>query len=140
MYDSLDSLARDSSAIVVGSVTNQRQESSEGFTTTISTIEVTNTPTNPQLGANLDPESTPVAVGDLIQVRQDLQHPSVLDPGQEYLLYLTPSMLPGNEATDFFITGAVAGAYLKDGDKFTRVETGSGDDLPDTIDIAGAER
>ncbi|MDY0908808.1 hypothetical protein [Microbacterium sp. CFBP9034] len=137
MYDSLDSLARDSSVIVVGSVTGQREESSAGFTSTISTVDVTNTPTNPSLGSNTEP--TPVAVGDVIQVRQDGAEPSVLHAGQEYLLYLTPSMLPGDEAAHFFITGAVAGAYVRDGDQFTRVAIESGDDLPDTIDVAGAE-
>ena len=42
-------------------------------------------------------------------------------------------------AAQFFITGEVAGAYERDGDQFTRIVTGSGDDLPDTIDIAGAQ-
>ncbi|MCR2809938.1 MULTISPECIES: hypothetical protein [unclassified Microbacterium] len=103
-------------------------------------MEVTNTPAGPGLGENLDAASAQVAVGDVIQVRQDGVDPSVLQPGQEYLLYLTPSMLSGEEAAHFFITGTVAGAYLREGDDFRRVAADSGDDLPDTIEIAGAER
>ena len=134
----VDSLARDSSTVIVGSVTDQRQETSAGFTTTISTVEVTNSPANPSLGENLDAEPVPVAAGDVIQVRQDGE-PSVLHPGQEYLLFLTPTMLPGDGAAHFFITGAVAGAYQRDGDQYIRVVTDSGDDLPDTIQIAGPD-
>lgn len=137
LFDSLDALARESSVIVVGSVTDQREEDSAGLHTTVSTVSVTNTPANPSLGENLDAESVPVAVGDVIQVRQDGK-PSALHPDQEYLLFLTPTMLPGNEATQFFITGAVAGAYKRDGDQYTRIVTDSGDDLPDTIVIADA--
>ena len=139
LYDDLDSLARDSSAIVVGSVRDQREEASAGFSSTISTVEVTNSPTNPSLGSNLDAGAVPVAVGEVIQVRQDGPEPNVLQPGQEYLLYLTPSMLSGEESTHFFITGAVAGAYVRNGDDFTRVAVDSGDQLPETISIAGTE-
>ena len=101
-------------------------------------MEVTNTPANPSLGEDLDTETGVVAVGDVIQVREDAGA-SLLQIGREYLLFLTPSMLPGDMAAQFFITGEVAGAYERDGDQFTRIVTGSGDDLPDTIDIAGAQ-
>ena len=140
LYDSLDSLAGDSSVIVVGSITRQREEISAEAppASRISTVEVTNTPANPSLGEDLDTGSGTVTVGDVIQVREDAGS-SLLQPGREYLLFLTPSMLPGDKAAQFFITGAVAGAYEKEGDQFTRVVTGSGDDLPDTIDIAGAQ-
>jgi hypothetical protein len=138
LYDNVDSLARDSSAIVVGSVTDQRQDTSAGFTTTISTVEVANDPENPSLGANLDGGPVQLVVGDVIQVRQDGE-PSVLHPGQEYLLFVTASMLPGDAAAHFFITGAVAGAYQREGNQYTRVRTDSGDNLPDTIQIAGTD-
>ena len=139
-YDSLDSLARDSSVIVVGSVTDQGEELSGGSPppSRISTVEVTNTPTNPSLGENLDTGSGVVAVGDVIQVREDAGA-SLLQIDREYLLFLTPSMLPGGKAAQFFITGGVAGAYQRDGEQFTRIVTGGGDDLPATIDIAGAQ-
>ena len=101
-------------------------------------MEVTNTPANPSLAENLDIGSGVVAVGDVIQVREDAGA-SLLQIDREYLLFLTPSMLPGDKAAQFFITGAVAGAYQRDGEQFTRIVTGSGDDLPDTIDIAAAQ-
>ena len=96
LYDSLDSLARDSSVIVVGSVTDQREGVSAGAPppSRISTVEVTNTPANPSLGEDLDTETGVVAVGDVIQVREDAGS-SLLQIGREYLLFLTPSMLPG---------------------------------------------
>ena len=87
---------------------------------------------------DLDTESGMVAVGDVIQVREDAGS-SLLLIGREYLLSRTPGMLPGDMAAQFFITGEVAGAYEKDGDQFTRIVTGSRDGLPDTIDIAGAQ-
>lgn len=139
LYDSLDSLARDSSDIVIGPVSAQREETSDGFASTVSTVDVINVPTNPSLGSNVDSESEPVAVGDVIEVRQDGHEPSVLRSGQEYMLYLRPTELPGSEAEQFFITGAIAGAYVRDGDSFRRVTPDSGDDLPDTIDITGTE-
>ena len=130
LYDSIDALAAESSVIVVGTVTEQRGDT----TTTISSVEVSNTPANPQLGAGLDGEHVPVVVGDAVEVRQDVA--PFLAPGGEYMLFLTPSMLPGDAASQYFITGAEAGLYQRDGDRFRRVVMDSGDTLPETITVA----
>ena len=127
LYDSVESLAADSSSIVVGTVSAQSTEAD----VTISSVEVTNAPTNPQLGANLADRVAPVAVGETIEVRQ--MNAPVLKLSEEYLLFLTPTMLPGEPATQYFVTGAVAGLYVREGDEFRRVVPDSGDDLPDTI-------
>ncbi|WP_203580996.1 hypothetical protein [Microbacterium hibisci] len=131
LYNSVDALAADSSSIVVGTVAEQ----SVADDVTVSTITVTNAPTNPRLGANLDDDRAPAAVGDTVQVRQIA--PPALEVGEEYLLFLTPTMLPAEAGTQYFVTGAVAGLYVREGDDFRRVVADSGDTLPDTITTIG---
>ncbi len=133
LYASIDALARDSTAIVAGSVTAQVADGD----TIISTVVVANAPSNPQLGANA-PAARPVAVGDSIQVRQDPSSRPLLEMGREYMLWVTPSMLPGDAASQFFITGGNAGLYLRDGDIARRAVSDTGDSLPETISIAGS--
>lgn len=130
LYDGLDAISADSSAIVIGTV---RQQVGEG-STTVSSVEVANAPSNPQLGANLDDGAGSVEVGDVVDVRQDAE--PFLESGVEYLLFLTPSELAGDAASQYFITGAVAGLYERDGSEFRRVVTDSGDTMPETISIA----
>lgn len=132
LYDSIEALASDSTAIVVGAVVDQRADGDA----TISTLDVLSAPSSPQLGANA-PEAEPVSVGDTVDVRQDPSSRPLLKTGKEYMLWVTPTMLPGDAASQFFITGSNAGLYLVDGDIARRAVTDSGDDLPDTITIAG---
>ena len=132
LYESIDELAADSSVVVVGTAGAQHADGS----TTVSSVEVTNVPANPQLGANLEAGTSSVSVGEVVAVRQEGD--SVLSSGEEYLLFLTSSMLPGDAAAQYFVTGAVAGIYQRDGDVFRRVELDSGDQLPETITIADA--
>ncbi|WP_345800856.1 hypothetical protein AAIB33_15495 [Microbacterium sp. AZCO] len=131
LYDGIDALAADSSAIVIGTVTAQHTEDDA----TVSTVEVDNAPSNPQLAAHLDDPGTPVAVGDAIDVRE-IGDP-LLTVGEEYLLFVTPTMLTGPAASDYYVTGAHAGVYIRDGEVMRRVVTDTGDDLPETISIAG---
>lgn len=133
LYDSVESLAADSSTIVVGTVSAQSVEGD----VTISSVEVTNAPTNPQLGANLADRPEPAAVGETVEVRQELS--PALELGEEYLLFLTPTMLPGEAAGQHFVTGAVAGLYVRHDGEFRRVVPDSGDALPDRITTVGAE-
>jgi hypothetical protein len=132
LYDSIDGLASDSTAIVVGTVTDQRTDGE----TTISTLDVSSAPASPQLGATA-PEAEPVSAGDAVAVRQDPSSRPLLETGKEYALWLTPTMLDGDAANHFFITGSNAGMYLVDGDIARRVATETGDNLPETIEIAG---
>jgi hypothetical protein len=132
LYDSIDGLASDSTAIVIGTVTSQRTDGD----TTISTLEVMSSPASPQLGATA-PDAEPVSVGDTVAVRQDPASRPLLEEGNDYALWLTPTMLDGDAANEFFITGSNAGMYLVDGDIARRVATGTGDELPETITISG---
>ncbi|WP_274646430.1 hypothetical protein [Microbacterium sp. C7(2022)] len=131
LYESIDALAADSAAIVVGTVSGQTDDGD----TTISTIEVINAPDNPTLGQNLTQQNSPVSVGDTVEVRQ--MTAPLLTVDDEYLLFLTPTELSGDAADQYFVTGADAGIYVRDGDEFRRVATDSGDTLPDVISIAG---
>ncbi|MEV7693771.1 hypothetical protein AB0N73_10630 [Microbacterium sp. NPDC089189] len=132
LYDSIEGLASDSTAIVIGTVTEQRTDGDA----TISTIEVSNAPWSPGLGSTA-PEAELVVVGDLVDVRQDPASRPLLEVGTEYALWLTPTMLPDDAASQFFITGSNAGMYVVDGDIARRGATDTGDDLPDTIAIEG---
>ena len=132
LYETIDELAADSSVIVGGTVTGQFRDGS----TTVSTVEVAHAPANPQLGANVDGDHAAVEVGDVVEVREDAA--PLLAQGDEYLLFLTPTMLPDEAASQFFVTGAVAGIYRRDGDEFRRVALDSGDTLPETITVAGS--
>lgn len=132
LYDGIDELAADSSAIVVGSVSAQRTEGDQ----TVSSIVVEGSSTNPHLAENLDGGPSTIEPDDVIDVRQMSSDP-LLTPGAEYALFLTPTMLPGDAASQYFVTGAVAGIYVRDGDTFHRVAVDSGDTLPETIEVAG---
>jgi len=130
LYDSTDALVLDSTDIVVGTV----QGSGVDGDATVATVEVENTPTNPSLGSNVDADAGTIDVGDVIEVRQ--QTDPKLSTGAQYLLYLTPTMLSGVDAAQYYITGAEAGMYVRDGDVFRRVALDSGDTLPETISIS----
>lgn len=130
LYDSNDALVADSSDVVVGTV----QSTGTDGDATVATLEVENTPDNPSLGSNIDADVRTVEVGDVIGVRQ--QTDEKLSAGAQYLLYLTPTMLSGDAADQYYITGAVAGMYVRDGDVFRRVVPDSGDTLSETISIS----
>lgn len=130
LYDRTDALVLDSTDIVVGTV----QGSGVDGDATVATVEVENTPTNPSLGSNVDADAGTIEVGDVIEVRQQIDEK--LATGTQYLLYLTPTMLSGDAADQYYITGAEAGMYARDGDVFRRVVRDSGDTLPETISIS----
>ncbi|MCW3491764.1 hypothetical protein [Microbacterium sp. SSM24] len=131
LYDSIDALAADSSAIVVGEVARQRTEGE----TTISSVVVGSAPTNPQLGAEVDGGASAIESGDVVDVRQTTS--PYLEVGGRYALFLTPTMLEGDAASQFYVTGAEAGIYACEADSCHRVALDSGDDLPETIELAG---
>ena len=135
-YDSLDSLAAASTAIVAGSVTKQHEEDGAGATVIVSSFTVTNAPANPSLGKNAHADSAAIAVGDTLQVRQPKSETARLQKGDEYLLFLTPSTEQGATTKDYSITGAVSGLYHWDGTAYSRVVKVPGDTLPDTISKA----
>lgn len=130
LYDSIDALAADSSAIVLGEVVRQRTEGDA----TLSSVVVESAPTNPQLGAEVEGGASAIEPGDVVEVRQ-MAAPYLVSGGQ-YALFLTPTMLEGALASQYYITGAEAGIYAREGDSLHRVALDSGDDLPETIELA----
>ena len=130
LYDSVESIAADSSDIVIGTVQTQGVDGDA----TVSTVEVEVASTNPQLGANLAGGHGSIEVGDVIEVRQ--QGDPLLASGDQYLLFVTPTELSGDAADQYYVTGAVAGIYERDGDGDRRAVIDSGDTLPETISIA----
>lgn len=131
LYNSIDELAADSTAIISGVVTDQFTEGD----TTVSVIAVDSAPSSPQLAANIGMPSSDIQVGDTVHVRQDPSSRPLLEIGKEYFLWLTPTMLPGAAASQFFITGSNAGMYIGEGETAQRAAPDSGDDLPATITI-----
>jgi hypothetical protein len=132
-YDSMDSLAADSTAIVVGTVTKQYEKDGSDASVIVSEFKVTNSPANPSLGNKVHADSAAIVVGDTILVRQSKEEKSRLQKGDEYLLFVAPSTAEGSTANDFSITGTVAGLYHWNGTAYSRVVKVAGDTLPDTI-------
>lgn len=147
LYMSLEELAGASTGgVIVGVVTGQESEAGSGDPpVTISTLEVRQSVAIGELGT----EGVPVLqAGQAIQVRQfgvTTQNASVtaplLEQGEEYLLFLTESELPGDAAAQFFVTGVTAGIYRDSGSGVYErlvVEVNS-DVLPLTITLADLE-
>jgi hypothetical protein len=145
LYDSVDALSSDSSAIVVGSVGTQEIVDAD-IPFTVSTLTIERTFSTPTLGGNLDGAVEPLSPGMTIKVRQigstdigSIPAP-ILSSGGTYLLFLTPTMLPSDRSgTDFYITGGSAGMYASDGPNFARVDPDSGDSLPSKLTLSDFE-
>lgn len=129
LFDSLEGIEAASTMIVVGEVIDQAM----GDDVTVSTIVVEESFRPAALATALDIAPSPAA--DTVQVRTmrpASASPPILSAGATYLLFLTPSMLPGYEADQFFVTGADAGIYAADGDAFVHGPF-DGDVLPETL-------
>jgi len=88
---------------------------------------------------------SPFVQGSKVVVRQvgsasQITEVPLMKVGRQYLLYLTPSGLPGERATQFYVTGANAGVYAQSGDpsSFKQVQRRDGEDLPVTVTRQGA--
>lgn len=144
LYPDIDALASDSAAIVVGTVTEQRVAADIDDATdfTISSFEVSET-----LKSNGSTE--PGAVVDVRQIGSEEQAAptDLLTPGSTYLLYLTPSGLEGELASQYYVTGANAGLYeavgsenrsdasVDTGLQFVQVDGTEGEPLPNELSI-----
>lgn len=145
LYPSIESLAGDSAAVVVGTVREQRVAADIDKTTdfTLSTIEV----------SNVQKANEPVVPGEKLIVRQlgsqkQTAPGALMEVGTTYLLYLTPSGLDGELGTQFYITGANAGLYqaaeaqrrtnYAPSDVFKQVEKQDGESLPEQVTLSQA--
>ncbi len=148
LYDSVPSLAGDSSIVLTGTVQDQKTASdipnSGHFT--ISTVVV---------AATAKTDSAHPA-GSTVVVRQhgttDNPGPgALLEQGKTYLLYLTPSGLDGDLGSQFYITGGTAGVYETEQNvaarsavpkdtEFTKAPSDEGDKLPAELTLEDALR
>jgi hypothetical protein len=151
LYDSVQGLAADSSIAAVVEVQSQQvlnPASDRDFAYTLSTVSVVSTLSPKGLASELPANvpTDPVSDGSEIVVRQmgtvDIETPApILKAGEQYLLFLVPSMLEGEAASQFWVTGGSAGVYEVSGDDFARGSDATfthgpfeeGDTLPPTL-------
>lgn len=141
-YSSIEQMAADSNMIVTGTVadTTTTRDIDDYTDFTISTVNVLETIKGDTHDANE------------IMVRQtgsQEQHSpeTLLSTGDTVLLFLVHSDLDGELAKQYYVTGATAGVYRMNGAasplsidatdnaSFHRVNTDSGDDLPDVLSV-----
>ncbi|GAA5203339.1 MULTISPECIES: hypothetical protein [Microbacterium] len=133
LYDSVRGIAADASLIAVGEVTEQ-EVVQEDIPYTLSTFAIEREFSPAVLGRDV-PAGAPKIEGSEVVVRQmgaagtELPYP-ILEPGQRYLLFLSPSMLEGEKATQLYITGGSAGIYSIEGNAFVHGPFTEGDTLP----------
>ncbi|QOD09486.1 hypothetical protein [Rathayibacter toxicus] len=140
LYSSIEDLAGDSAAVIVGTVSGQKAETdSTGNQVTVSTFVVSEQIPTTKVGTHLGKAPASIQSGTTVSVRQlgasdivGLAAP-ILRQNQSYLLFVTPSMLPGDEAQQFSITGASAGYYQK------KVAPSSVDEAAPTFEKVGDE-
>ncbi len=146
LYGDVRSLAADSSAVVEVEIGKQFAVE-EDMPITISTAVVLANHAPEGLGLSLK-NTSQISVGEEITVRQmgnvDVESSPVpiLTEGGHYLLFLTPSMLEGAAASQFWVTGGSAGIYeLSSGSprgidaEYTHVESDEGDTLPASLTV-----
>jgi hypothetical protein len=148
LYDSVPDLAADSSIVVSGTVQQQKTATdipgSDEFTLSTVVIDAT---------AKTDSDHPS---GSSVVVRQhgnrDTEGPGpLLEQGKTYLLYLTPSGLDGDLASQFYVTGGTAGIYetqqnaaarsaggVAEDTEFTKAPSDEGDKLPAELTLEDA--
>jgi hypothetical protein len=145
LYDSVSGLASDSTVVLAGTVEEQNvvQDIPDGGDFTLSTVTVAET-------AKADTEHP---AGSTLVVRQhgtegEPGPAGLLEKGKTYLLYLTPSGLDGDLASQFYVTGGSAGIYVTEqneaarsaggvveGTEFTKQQSDEGDQLPEQLTL-----
>lgn len=135
LFASVRDLSAASSMVVVVDVIDQKVEG-ESIPNTVSIVVPIESFTPDGLGSALDVE--PSKAGDQIVVRQvvvelDKGAYPVLSVGGRYLLFLTPTMLEGEQASQYYVTGGSAGVYSVDGETYIHGPFEEGDQLPEKL-------
>lgn len=152
LYNSVEAISADSSLVAVVTVKSQdvlKAATDRDIPYTLSTVSVVTTYAPEGLGTeNLEGSKASVRVeaGSEIVVRQmgtsEIDTPApVLKAGENYLLFLHPTMLEGEAASQFYVTGGSAGIYAAPSDAAFESEDGQfihgpfeeGDTLPPTL-------
>jgi len=141
IYESVEALAQDSSVVVVGTPVSQTEVRDLDDVTdfTVTTFEISEV-------VQQNTDASPPAPGSTVEIRQlgtaayDPIPAPILTVGTSYLLFLTPSGLDGEQASQFYVTGGNAGLYSAPTDSavrgtptFTQVSAEEGEELPVTI-------
>ena len=153
LYDSVQGIAADSSLVAVVEVRSQevlKPASDKDIPYTLSTVSLISTFSPTGLARELPNgvNATQMTAGSEIIVRQmgtsEMDTPApILKAGEEYLLFLTPSMLEGEAGSQFYVTGGSAGVYDAPSDVASRADDAAfthgpfeeGDTLPDTLTV-----
>lgn len=145
LYSSVDEMSDESTVIIVGRVAAQETTRDiDDLDFTISQIEVD----------EVVKSDVPLEAGDIVEVRQvgplpdEESEATVVPPtplfeaDQTYLLYLHPSALPEPLDTQFYVTGANAGAFQSTGAlsrrgsaSFEAVDHSEGEELPTELTL-----
>ncbi|HET8927452.1 MAG TPA: hypothetical protein VFN24_06430 [Microbacterium sp.] len=143
LYSSLDDLVGDAKVVVVGTVESSSPAQVDGAAFTEFNIAVEEELFPPSLGQKPIDEHTPAYTkeslgADAIIVRQ-VGAPGTgpapdLKIGEEYLLFLSPTGLPDDPDTTFYITGGTAGMFTSENGAFTRLS--DEDELPRTLSLS----
>ena len=121
LYGSVRDLAGDSSLAIVGTIGAQKvaKDIDDQTPFTISTVNVIKTVKTPAFGSKLKgggaetkTEVMEVEVRQLGTSAMSEVPAAILKQGSTYLLFLTPSMLGGDLAHQYYVTGGDAGIYI----------------------------
>jgi len=140
IYDSVESLSADSSAVVVVEVQAVSDVDGKAPMSAADAV-VTRAFDVPALGRDVGSVDT-LTAGASVTVLQlgtrgmgDTPAP-LLQAGETYLLFLTPSMLDGGKRSAFFVTGGTAGLYESSGGPdFGHVASDDPDRLPTSVSV-----
>lgn len=138
LYSSLAELVADSAAVVDVEVQSQEILDEDG-TYTLSTVTVVSSFEPAGLAS-----PSAVAPADELVVRQigsasgpqSSEAATLLEVGEQYLLFLTPTMLDGDAGAQFYVVGVSAGIYRSEDGRYVRMQSDDGDVLPDTLTAA----
>ena len=136
IYESVEELVGDSTAVVVATALDQFREEAQ-MVTRVEVEEVL----NPSGLATTGPAAaTPLEPAQVLVVRQ-FRHDGEpgIETGSRYLLFLNPTMLEGPTSEHFYPAGAEAGIFRAEGDGFVRISTVDVD-LPELLTVADLTR
>ncbi len=142
VYTSLDELIGDSVVVVEGKVVAREKASDGGSPATDATVLVTRQFAPPGLAQHpIGPDPSGIyrkplrPVAARVVVRQPDEAPATpLQQGVDYVLFLVPAGLAGDDPNLFHVTGGVAGMYMANSGRYVAVHR-DGDGTPEVLDV-----
>jgi hypothetical protein len=133
VYESIEELVADSTAVVVATASEQAIEGDQLVTRV--QVEQALEPSGIAETAPAGPTRVGTAQSLLVRQYDTGSGESRLESGRRYLLFLNPTMLEGPQSEHFFVVGAVAGVYRAEGDEFRRTST-EDPGLPESLTVS----